>query len=75
MTAEDHIKVYHDVLKREAELAGGGLKIAAFNIRIFGVKKFSKEEVVEILVRVSGLLQFGYFDNSGLIKGTHTASL
>lgn len=53
VTAEDHIKVYADVLKREVELTEGAITVAAFNIQIFGITKFSKNDVVDVLSRVS----------------------
>ncbi len=35
-------------------IAGGcaGLKIAAFNVQVFGITKFEKTEVVEVLSQV-----------------------
>ena len=56
VSEEDHIQEYQDRLKRETEMAGGGLKVAAFNIQIFGVTKYSMEEVIGNLSRVRSLL-------------------
>jgi len=33
----------------------GGLAVGSFNIQVFGPAKFSKENVVEVLCRVSSL--------------------
>ncbi len=43
--------LFHDVVRRQAERVGG-LKLAAFNIQVFGVTKFAKEEVVAVLSQV-----------------------
>ena len=53
VTDEDHIFVYDDVFKRVAEQTQGNIKIAAFNIQVFGITKYSNSEVVDILSRVS----------------------
>ena len=56
VSEEDQIQEYQDRLKRETEMAGGGLKVAAFNIQIFGVTKYSMEEVIGNLSRVRSLI-------------------
>ncbi len=43
---------YHDRLKRNAEVVNSTIKVAAFNIQIFGTTKYGKPEVVTILSEV-----------------------
>ena len=54
VSEEEHVVQYEDRyrLMKEAEVTGGHIAVAAFNVRIFGMSKLASEEVMEILSQV-----------------------